>query len=152
MSNGRGGTAALLCCGRFTHRVVRLARSARSAGAARSTWSCAWSTWSCTRSIRPGTRSIRPGTRSTRSTPEARNVRPTLKAPSARSAGSARTTTLATWSAASTTAERLPDGELRFDAVERTPGGIRVLADLARPGALRPSAAGPADSTVEPPT
>ena len=41
--------------------------------------------------------------------------------------------------AAATPAERLPDGEVKFDAVERTPGGIRALADLARPGALRPS-------------
>lgn len=53
--------------------------------------------------------------------------------------------------AAATPAERLPDGEVRFDAVERTPGGVRALADLARPGALRPTPASVVDATGEPP-
>jgi alpha-beta hydrolase superfamily lysophospholipase len=47
--------------------------------------------------------------------------------------------------AAATPAERLPDGEVRFDAVEKTPGGVRAFADLARPGALRSPAPTPID-------
>ena len=41
--------------------------------------------------------------------------------------------------AAATPAERLPEGEQRFAAVEGTPGGLRTLVDVARPGALRPT-------------
>jgi dipeptidyl aminopeptidase/acylaminoacyl peptidase len=40
--------------------------------------------------------------------------------------------------AESVPAARLPDGELRFAAVEGEPGGIRTLAGIARPGALDP--------------
>jgi alpha-beta hydrolase superfamily lysophospholipase len=40
--------------------------------------------------------------------------------------------------AAGTPAERLPDGEVRFDAIDNASTGVRALADLARPGALRP--------------
>jgi alpha-beta hydrolase superfamily lysophospholipase len=48
--------------------------------------------------------------------------------------------------AAATPAGRLPDGEVRFDAVDKTPGGVRALADLARPGALRPPPSSPIDA------
>ena len=37
--------------------------------------------------------------------------------------------------AAATPAERIPDGEARFAAVEETPGGFRTLAQVALPGA-----------------
>ena len=50
--------------------------------------------------------------------------------------------------AAATHAERIPDGEARFDAVASTPGGIRTLAQVALPGATRvptPVAPGPSD-------
>ncbi len=40
--------------------------------------------------------------------------------------------------AEATRAERTPDLELPFAAVEATPGGFRGLADVARPGAIRP--------------
>jgi len=39
--------------------------------------------------------------------------------------------------AATTHAERIPDGEARFAAVEATPGGLRTLAQVALPGAIR---------------
>jgi hypothetical protein len=39
--------------------------------------------------------------------------------------------------AASTPAERIPDGEPRFAAVEATPSGFRGLAQVALPGATR---------------
>jgi len=39
--------------------------------------------------------------------------------------------------AASTHAERIPDGEAQFTAVEATPGGLRTLAEVALPGAIR---------------
>jgi uncharacterized protein len=39
--------------------------------------------------------------------------------------------------AAGTPAERLPDGEARFAAVDQTPGGLRTLAQVALPGATR---------------
>jgi pimeloyl-ACP methyl ester carboxylesterase len=39
--------------------------------------------------------------------------------------------------AAATDAERIPDGETRFDAVASTPGGFRTLAQVALPGATR---------------
>jgi len=39
--------------------------------------------------------------------------------------------------AAATPAERIPDGEARFDAVAATPGGLRTLAQVALPGATR---------------
>jgi len=42
--------------------------------------------------------------------------------------------------AEATRAERTPDRELPFAAVEATPGGFRALADVARPGATRPAA------------
>ena len=41
--------------------------------------------------------------------------------------------------AAATPAERLPEREQPFAAVEATPGGLRTLIDVARPGALRPT-------------
>lgn len=41
--------------------------------------------------------------------------------------------------AEATRAERAPDRELPFAAVEATPGGFRALADVARPGATRPA-------------
>jgi hypothetical protein len=40
--------------------------------------------------------------------------------------------------AAATHAERIPDGEARFGAVDETPGGFRTLAQVALPGATRP--------------
>ncbi len=40
--------------------------------------------------------------------------------------------------AAATQAERIPDAETRFAAVEDTPGGFRTLAQVAMPGATRP--------------
>lgn len=46
--------------------------------------------------------------------------------------------------AAATNAERIPDGEARFDAVATTPGGFRTLAQVALPGATRtPDTAAP---------
>ena len=39
--------------------------------------------------------------------------------------------------AAATHAERIPDGESRFAAVDATPGGFRTLAQVALPGATR---------------
>lgn len=39
--------------------------------------------------------------------------------------------------AAAIPAERIPDGEARFAAIEATPGGIRTLAQVAMPGATR---------------
>lgn len=39
--------------------------------------------------------------------------------------------------AAATNAERIPDGEAKFDAVATTPGGFRTLAQVALPGATR---------------
>ncbi|MDF2734503.1 MAG: dipeptidyl aminopeptidase [Chloroflexota bacterium] len=39
--------------------------------------------------------------------------------------------------AAAAQAERIPDGETRFDAVAATPGGFRTLAQVAMPGATR---------------
>jgi len=40
--------------------------------------------------------------------------------------------------AASTPAERIPDGEARFEAIAESPNGIRTLARVALPGATRP--------------
>jgi pimeloyl-ACP methyl ester carboxylesterase len=40
--------------------------------------------------------------------------------------------------AAAIPAERIPEGEGRFAAVEQTPGGLRTLAQVALPGATRP--------------
>ncbi len=40
--------------------------------------------------------------------------------------------------AAATAADRIPDAESRFAAVEDTPGGFRTLAQVALPGATRP--------------
>ena len=51
--------------------------------------------------------------------------------------------------AAATPAERIPDGEARFGAVQETPGGFRTLASVALPGATRVPA--PSDPTPEPP-
>jgi uncharacterized protein len=42
--------------------------------------------------------------------------------------------------AAATPAERIPDAEGRFGAVEDTPGGFRTMAHVALPGATRPPA------------
>jgi alpha-beta hydrolase superfamily lysophospholipase len=39
--------------------------------------------------------------------------------------------------AAATSAERIPDAETRFAAVDETPGGLRTLAGLALPGGTR---------------
>ena len=39
--------------------------------------------------------------------------------------------------AAAVRAERIPDGDERFAAIEATPGGIRTLAQVAMPGATR---------------
>ncbi len=39
--------------------------------------------------------------------------------------------------AAATQADRIPDGEAQFAAVEDTPGGLRTLAQVALPGATR---------------
>lgn len=49
--------------------------------------------------------------------------------------------------AASTLAERIPDGEVRFEAIADSPSGIRTLARVALPGATRLPAGidGPAD-------
>ena len=46
--------------------------------------------------------------------------------------------------AAATPAERIPDAEARFGAIEDTPGGFRTLAQVALPGATRPPATVPA--------
>lgn len=40
--------------------------------------------------------------------------------------------------AAATSADRIPDAERRFAAIEDTPGGFRTLAQVALPGATRP--------------
>ena len=40
--------------------------------------------------------------------------------------------------AAATPAVRIPDGEVRFEAIAESPGGIRTLARVALPGATRP--------------
>jgi pimeloyl-ACP methyl ester carboxylesterase len=40
--------------------------------------------------------------------------------------------------AAATTADRIPDAETRFAAAEANPGGLRTLAQVARPGATQP--------------
>ncbi len=42
--------------------------------------------------------------------------------------------------AAATPADRIPDGEARFSAVDGTPGGFRTLAEVALPGARRSGA------------
>jgi len=39
--------------------------------------------------------------------------------------------------ASETPVERIPDGEAAFDAVQSTPGGLRTLAQVALPGAIR---------------
>jgi hypothetical protein len=39
--------------------------------------------------------------------------------------------------AAATHAERIPDGEVQFEAVQDEPGGLRSLAQVALPGATR---------------
>jgi hypothetical protein len=39
--------------------------------------------------------------------------------------------------AASTLAERIPDGEIRFEAIAQSPNGLRTLARVALPGATR---------------
>ena len=51
--------------------------------------------------------------------------------------------------AASTPAERIPDGEARFGAVDETSGGFRTLASVALPGATRVPA--PSEPAPEPP-
>ena len=55
--------------------------------------------------------------------------------------------------AAATQAERIPDGEARFAAVDATPGGFRTLAQVAMPGATRvpaPDVAGNREPGVPP--
>jgi pimeloyl-ACP methyl ester carboxylesterase len=57
--------------------------------------------------------------------------------------------------AAAAPAERIPDGESRFAAVDETPGGFRSLAQVALPGATQPTRAGqgptPLPDPVRPP-
>ncbi len=52
--------------------------------------------------------------------------------------------------AAATNAQRIPDGETRFAAVEDSPGGFRTLAQVALPGAIRPIdvPSAPSDPTI----
>jgi alpha-beta hydrolase superfamily lysophospholipase len=56
--------------------------------------------------------------------------------------------------AAATAAERVPDGETRFAAVDENPGGFRTLAQVAMPGGtrapVRPSARPPAGDKPPP--
>ena len=55
--------------------------------------------------------------------------------------------------AAATQAERIPDAEARFAAVDATPGGFRTLAQVAMPGATRvpaPDVAGNREPGVPP--
>jgi hypothetical protein len=52
--------------------------------------------------------------------------------------------------AAATAAERLPDGELRFEAIAESPNGIRTLVRVALPGATRPPGrSAPVPETVQ---
>jgi alpha-beta hydrolase superfamily lysophospholipase len=51
--------------------------------------------------------------------------------------------------AAAIAAERIPDGEARFDAVAATPGGLRTLAQVALPGATRAPAVEPTPREVD---
>ncbi|MEO5885185.1 MAG: alpha/beta fold hydrolase [Candidatus Limnocylindrales bacterium] len=51
--------------------------------------------------------------------------------------------------AEATPADRIPDRETGFGAVEGTAGGFRTLADVARPGALRPPGATPVASVPD---
>jgi pimeloyl-ACP methyl ester carboxylesterase len=50
--------------------------------------------------------------------------------------------------AAAATAERIPDGETAFAAVEDTMGGVRTLAELALPGATRRRPIEPEDVAI----
>jgi hypothetical protein len=50
--------------------------------------------------------------------------------------------------AAATPAERIPDGEARFEAIAESPGGIRTLVRVALPGATRPPARADASPDV----
>ncbi|MGH2477411.1 MAG: alpha/beta hydrolase family protein [Candidatus Limnocylindrales bacterium] len=50
--------------------------------------------------------------------------------------------------AAATPAERIPDGEARFSAVDETAGGFRTLAQVALPGATRSPLGPPASGTI----
>jgi alpha-beta hydrolase superfamily lysophospholipase len=50
--------------------------------------------------------------------------------------------------AAATRAERIPDAEVRFEAVAESPGGMRTLARVALPGATRPPAGRDATADV----
>lgn len=52
--------------------------------------------------------------------------------------------------AAATHAERIPDGEARFQAIAESPGGIRTLVRVALPGATRPLARSDAPPDVAP--
>lgn len=54
--------------------------------------------------------------------------------------------------AAAITAERIPDGETAFAAVEETPGGLRTLAQVTLPGATRARAPRADPVPVEPTT
>ncbi len=49
--------------------------------------------------------------------------------------------------AAATRAERIPDGEIRFEAVSESPGGFHTPARVARPGATRSPA--PTDAAAD---
>lgn len=50
--------------------------------------------------------------------------------------------------AAATASLRIPDGEVRFEAVAATPGGLRSLAQVAMPGATRIPVMGAGDGTT----
>jgi hypothetical protein len=52
--------------------------------------------------------------------------------------------------AAATAAERIPDGEARFQAIAESPSGIRTLVRVALPGANRPPLRSDAASDVAP--
>ncbi len=52
--------------------------------------------------------------------------------------------------AAATPAERLPDGEARFAAIDETPGGLRTLAQVALPGATRAPRSDRGDAAIIP--
>ncbi len=56
----------------------------------------------------------------------------------ARPSAARSTRTTAGEIAAATAAERIPDAEARFAAIEDIPGGFRTLAQVALPGATRP--------------
>ena len=112
-----------------------------------STRSCRRATWSASRPPRerPGqTTRRRPGSRpcssraaSTRGCTRTRATAPSGRVPRAglrRPAGPDE----AAERAEATDAERIPDIESAFAAIQETPGGLRTLASVALPGATRP--------------